>query len=334
MRLVGAILASTVVAALMIAVTERVRRQSTTALLGSAMVGSAPPDFLEFLEQTTPRCGAWPTAAALEPLKALRGETAASPLVMRCANPNKLATRSIASGDPSECSDWCEQSRAKNPKMLCCELTSAKTGATCTASDGFAALLPNVTAAATNAYAACPTLGGSDGGATRYDCEHTNNMKDAMHITLKPPEPEKCAQICLPHGLFNIAQHHGVQQGYCSDSGFVEFRYSSSHAGVKVRRAPAQRPAPCLRARARAHASARPVCARAHAALAAHSSTSSTSRGRPRSRRHRARETLARLANVSSAHGVRRGSVLMDRQPIGPRPAPCAPTVYIFFSAR
>lgn len=229
-KLVVAIVASSLVAGLMITVTERVRRQS------AAIPGPTQPDFLEFLEQTTPPCGSWPTAGALEPLKALLGETAASPLVMQCAGPSKVATRTLVSGDPSECSDWCALSRAKNPQMLCCELSRRDPGATCTASDGHAMLLSNATVTTTNAFAACsaPMLGSDP--SQRYDCDSTNNMHDAMHITSKPPEPVKCAQICLPHGLFNIAQRHGVEEGHCSDWGYVDFEYSASRAGVKVRR--------------------------------------------------------------------------------------------------
>jgi hypothetical protein len=108
--------------------------------------------------------------------------------------------------------------------------------------------VPSNLTMAESAFAACPNYLGSNGdlGGTRperYDCEHTNNMQDAMHITTTPPEPEKCAQICLPRGLFGIAQRHGVVQGYCSDSGFDDFQYSSAHAGVKVR---SRGPCPCF----------------------------------------------------------------------------------------
>ena len=45
--------------------------------------------------------------------------------------------------------------------------------------------------------------------------------------------PGLCSQICLPPGLWGVAQKHGVTNGTCAGAGFTVFQYATSQAGVQ-----------------------------------------------------------------------------------------------------
>jgi hypothetical protein len=206
------------------------------SLLGAAQMAGQEPE--------PPKCGTWPAAGT--PIIAGPGMVYA----YECASTGLGSPRVNMSlkdgGSPTAamCAEFCEKLKkpAKYPfgKLgWCCELRGAVRDATgeqvaparCSWMEGEPAVvklpvaLSNVTA-----YAACapPARG-------EYTCPN-NTMHDA--IKLDGDGPGLCSQICLPPGLFNIAEKRGVIHGRCDELGVTVFKYVAAQAGVKVRFAP------------------------------------------------------------------------------------------------
>lgn len=67
-----------------------------------------------------------------------------------------------------------------------------------------------------------------------YICDGKKELHDAMAFACNNDCKSACccAQICLPQGLWKIAQRHGILRGNCSAMGFTDFDYQASRVGV------------------------------------------------------------------------------------------------------
>lgn len=107
-------------------------------------------------------------------------------------------------------------------------------------------------------------VAGAEGGVTQarrekkifeeYVCEGSNKMKDAIHLTCNGNCGSDCCcqQICLPKGVWKIAQKHGVTKGDCNEMGWDHFEWQSVRSGVHYNVRAPPRPRRCAR-RASSH---------------------------------------------------------------------------------